>query len=191
MAVTLDWLSRDKMTRAWRWGLPLIIAIVALDQLTKAWVLATPEFRALDCLSGIAPCGKIEISPLFDFSMIWNRGVSFGAMQSDGIGRWILVLLTAGIGVGFFIWLLRAERWMTALSLSLVIGGAIGNNLIDRVRFGAVVDFLDFSGPWFGAHIGEWPVGFPWIFNVADAAISVGAVILLLDQVLASRNRPR
>lgn len=191
MAVTMDWLSREKMTTAWRWGIPVIIAVIVLDQLTKAWVLATPDFRALECLEGIARCGRIEISPLFDFSMTWNRGVSFGVMQSDGIARWLLVFLTAGIGLGFFIWLLRAERWMTALSLSLVIGGAIGNNLIDRVRFGAVVDFVDFSGPWFGWRIGEWGVGFPWIFNVADAAITVGAVILLLDQLLAGRNRPR
>lgn len=191
MAVAVDWLSRDKITRAWRWGIPLIIAIVVLDQLSKAWVLATPEFRAIDCLNGIARCGRIEVSPLFDFSMTWNRGVSFGAMQSEGLARWVLVILTAGIGLGFFVWLLRAERWMTALALSLVIGGAIGNNLIDRVRFGAVVDFIDFSGPWFGLRLGDWPVGFPWIFNVADAAISVGAVVLLLDQVLASRSRPR
>lgn len=191
MAVTMDWLARDKITRAWRWGIPLIIAIIVLDQLSKAWVLGSPEFRAIDCLNGLAPCGRIEVSPLFDFSMTWNRGVSFGVMQSDGIGRWVLVLLTAGIGIGFFIWLLRSERWMTALALSLVIGGAIGNNLIDRVRFGAVVDFIDFSGPWFGWTIGDWPVGFPWIFNVADAAISLGAIILLLDQLLAGRSRAR
>ena len=87
MAVTMDWLSREKMTTAWRWGIPLVIAIVVLDQLTKAWVLGTPEFRAMDCLVGAAPCGRIEISALMDFSMIWNRGVSFGAMQVDGHRR--------------------------------------------------------------------------------------------------------
>jgi signal peptidase II len=68
----------------------------------------------------------------------------------------------------------------------MVVGGAVGN-LIDRARFGAVVDFLDFSGPWFVA--GGLKVGFPWIFNVADACISVGAAILLLDQVLAGRKQ--
>lgn len=190
MAVTMDWLSREKMTTAWRWGIPLVIAIVVVDQLTKAWVLATPEFRALDCLTGVAICGRIEISPLFDFSMIWNRGVSFGAMQAEGLARWGLFVVILGIAIGFTLWLLRAERSLTALALSLVIGGAAGN-LIDRAIFGAVVDFIDFQGPWFGWTVGGWPVGFPWIFNVADAAISVGAVVLLLDQVLAGRNRPR
>ena len=77
---------------------------------------------------------------------------------------------------------------MTALALALVIGGAVGN-LIDRARFGAVVDFIDFSGPWFGMVIGGWKVGFPWIFNVADACISLGAAALLLDQLLAGRKR--
>jgi signal peptidase II len=190
MAVTLDWLSRDKMTRAWRWGIPLIVAIVVVDQLTKAWVLATPEFAALDCLAQRVPCGGIEISALFDFSMTWNRGVSFGAMQAEGLARWGLFVVILGISIGFTIWLLRAERTLTALALSLVVGGAVGN-LIDRAIFGAVVDFIDFRGPWFGWVVGGWPIGFPWIFNVADAAISIGAVTLLLDQVLASRRSPR
>jgi signal peptidase II len=82
------------------------------------------------------------------------------------------------IAIGFTIWLFRAERWMTALALSMVVGGAVGN-LIDRARFGAVVDFLNFSGLYF-----------PWIFNVADACISVGAAALLLDQLLAGRKTP-
>lgn len=190
MAVTMDWLSREKMTRSWRWGVVLIAVIIILDQLTKAWVLATPEFRALDCLDQAVACGKIEVSPLFDFSMTWNRGVSFGAMQAEGLARWGLFVVILGIAIGFSIWLLRAERALTALALSLVIGGAVGN-LIDRAIFGAVVDFIDFNGPWFGWTIGGWPVGFPWIFNVADAGISIGAVILLLDQLLAGRARAR
>ena len=80
--------------------------------------------------------------------------------------------------MAFAVWLLRAARWTTALAVSLIIGGAVGN-LIDRARFGAVVDFLDFSGLYF-----------VWVFNVADAAISVGAVLLLLDQLLISRQSP-
>jgi signal peptidase II len=190
MAVTMDWISRDKMTTAWRWGIPLIIAIVVLDQLSKAWVLSTPEFRALDCLALTVQCGRVEVSSLLDFSMMWNRGISFGFMQADGLARWGLFVVISGIAIGFTVWLLRAERWLTALALSLVVGGAVGN-LIDRAVFGAVVDFIDFQGPWFGLVIGGWPVGFPWIFNIADAAISIGAIILLLDQLLVGRKGPR
>ncbi|MEE2878035.1 MAG: signal peptidase II [Pseudomonadota bacterium] len=165
----------------------LIVLVIIADQATKWAILASSTFNALECLDMTIACGRIEISSVFDLTMLWNRGISFGTLQSDGWMRWVLVLATSGIAVAFIFWLMRAERRLTALSLSLVIGGAIGN-LIDRVRFGAVVDFLDFSGPWFGAHIGNWPVGFPWVFNIADAAITVGAVLLFLDQFLMSRS---
>ena len=169
--------------------LAVIAAVIIADQLTKLAVLSTPAFNALPCLDITVACGQIEISSVFDLTMLWNRGISFGTLQSDGPMRWVLVLATSGIAVAFFYWLLKAERWLTALSLALVIGGAVGN-LVDRIRFGAVVDFLDFSGPWFGAHIANWPLGFPWVFNIADAAITVGAVLLFLDQFLMSRSRP-
>jgi signal peptidase II len=175
---TMQLLPRDKMTREWRWGVPLILALIAVDQLTKAWVMGNPAFNAMNCLSDTAQCGKIEVSGVFDFSMIWNRGVSFGALQAEGIARWGLFAMIGVIAVGFTVWLFRAERWMTALALSMVVGGAVGN-LIDRARFGAVVDFLDFQG-----------LFFPWVFNVADACISIGAVALLLDQLLAGRKTP-
>jgi signal peptidase II len=180
-------ISRETMTRHWRWGLPLAAGIVAVDQITKTLVLADARFNALACLDRSAPCGGFPVigpvlndSPLFSLSMVWNRGVSFGALQAEGAGRWLLVLMTTAIAVGFAIWLLRASRPITALALSLVIGGAVGNNLIDRARFGAVVDFLDFSGLYF-----------PWVFNIADAAITIGAGLLLLDQLLASRDAKR
>lgn len=188
MALTIDWISPEKFTRQWRWGAPLILGIIALDQITKSSVLASHELNALGCLQASVQCGRIEVSPLVDISMTWNRGVSFGVMQAEGLARWGLFALIAIIAVGFSLWLLRAHRWMTALALSMVVGGAVGN-LIDRARFGAVVDFIDFTGPWFGARIGGWPVGFPWIFNVADAAITLGAAVLLLDQLLVGRKR--
>jgi signal peptidase II len=168
---------REAITPFWRWGLPLSLAIVVVDQITKAWVLGHQAFNAVACLDRTVRCGKIEISQIFDFTMTWNRGVSFGALQAEGWARWGLFMVTGVIAVVFAAWLLQARRWRTALALALVVGGAIGN-MIDRARFGAVVDFLDFSGFYF-----------PWIFNVADAAISVGAVLLLLDQVLASKPK--
>lgn len=174
------------MERRWMW-FALIVLVIAADQLTKWVILQIPDLAALQCLDPTIRCGKIEISSVFDLTMLWNRGISFGTLQSGGFMRWVLVLATSGIAIGFGFWLLRANRWLTALSLSMVIGGAVGN-LIDRVRFGAVVDFLDFSGPWFGAYIGNVAVGFPWVFNIADASITVGAVLLFLDQFLMSRS---
>jgi signal peptidase II len=178
MAETMQLISRDKMTREWRWGVPLILALIALDQVTKTWVLGNSAFNAMNCLPDTALCGKIEVSGIFDLTMTWNRGVSFGALQAEGMARWGLFAMIGVIAIGFTLWLFRAERWMTALALAMVVGGAVGN-LIDRARFGAVVDFLDFSGMYF-----------PWIFNVADASISIGAVALLLDQLLAGRKTP-
>ncbi|MEL7107815.1 MAG: signal peptidase II [Pseudomonadota bacterium] len=196
------------MTQRFRYGLFFLIpVIVILDQWSKWLILNEPKFNALGCLGDRFECDKIELSSVFDLTMVWNRGISFGFGQSDGIMRWVLVLLTTGIAIGFGIWLFNALRKMTGTALALVVGGAIGN-VIDRVRFGAVVDFFDFSGPWFGWKIPlggvfkylEYPfahptsrdgmlgIGFPYVFNVADAAISVGAVLLFIDQFLMSQK---
>ncbi len=165
------------MSKGFRYALFFLIpAIVVVDQWSKLLILQEPVFNALACLEGAQRCGKIEISSIFDLSMVWNRGISFGALESEGIMRWVLVGFQIAIAVGFAVWLLRVARRWTGLALALVIGGAIGN-VIDRIRFGAVVDFLDFSGMYF-----------IWVFNVADAAISVGAVLLFIDQFLMSRS---
>jgi signal peptidase II len=178
MASTMDWLALAKNPKNWMWGFPMSIGIIAVDQVSKQLVVAQPGLNAIGCRNGLASCGKIELSSVFDISMTWNRGVSFGAFQSEGAGRWLLFLLTGAIAAGFAVWLVKAVRPLTALSLAMVIGGAVGN-LIDRAMYGAVVDFLDFSG-----------LFFPWVFNIADACISVGAILLLLDQLLASRKAP-
>jgi signal peptidase II len=135
------------------WPFFLVPLVVLADQLSKWSVLGEPRLNALNCLHGMEYCGRIVLPGPLDLTMTWNRGMSYGLFQSDGIGRWIL----AGV--------------------MLAIGGAFGN-LIDRVRFGAVVDFIDANG-----------LFFPWIFNVADAAISVGAVLLFVDQFLLSRPK--
>jgi signal peptidase II len=99
-----------------------------------------------------------------------NYGVSFGLLKAGSdTARWLLVALSLAISGLFLNWLRQAPRTSTALALGAVIGGAIGN-MIDRIKFGYVVDFLDFND-----------VLFPWVFNVADAAITVGAIGLVLD----------
>lgn len=176
----------DAKLRPWIWGLPTILTLVLIDQLSKAAIFTNPAFDPMACLAtSKLECGQIVVvpplltpDPGFSLHLIWNRGVSFGALQADGIARWVLFILTAGIALGFLAWLFLTRSRITALALTLVVGGAVGN-LIDRARFGAVMDFLDFRGLYF-----------PWIFNVADSAITIGAIILLLDQLLVGRRRP-
>ncbi len=166
-----------KLATQTAWPFFLIPFVVLADQLTKWLVLAEPRFNALGCLDRMEPCGQILLPGPLDLTMLWNRGMSYGLFQSDGIGRWILAAIMLAIALGFLAWLLQAAgRWLK-LALAMVIGGAFGN-LIDRVRFGAVVDFIDANG-----------LMFPWVFNVADAAISVGAVLLFVDQFLLSRPK--
>jgi signal peptidase II len=101
-------------------------------------------------------------------------------LQADSaLARWGLMALSGGIALVFAMWMRTAARQMTMTALALVVGGALGN-MIDRLRFGYVVDFLDFSG-----------LFFPWIFNVADAAISVGAALLVLDYAFHGDEKPK
>jgi signal peptidase II len=149
----------------------LIGVIIGLDQASKYWVL-----NHLDLLR----LGKIELSSIFDLTMVWNYGVSFGALKAHADWqRWGLVGLSAIIASVFAAWLFKAERRQTAFALALVIGGAIGN-MVDRIRFGAVADFLDFSGFFF-----------PWVFNVADAAITIGAILLAIDMLMNPDDPPQ
>lgn len=162
-----------------RFGLILAAVVIVVDQLTKWWILGPMDFSPLGCLQMIGPCGFIEVSPIFDLRMVWNRGVSFGLLRADAdMARWGLVALSLVISGVFLWWLKDATRRLTAISLGLVVGGALGN-VIDRIRFGAVADFLDFSGLWF-----------PWVFNVADAGITVGAILLAVDMVFFSETEP-
>lgn len=161
-------------------GLLIAAAVFIADQIAKYLILGPLGFSPEGCLQGGYGCGFIELSPIFDLRMVWNRGVSFGMFRADsGVGRWALVLMSFVISGVFAMWMRNAVRSLTVAALGLVIGGALGN-VIDRIRFGAVVDFLDFSGLWF-----------PWVFNVADAAISVGAGLLLLDFLLHGEEKPK
>jgi signal peptidase II len=152
-------------------GLTLILGILALDQASKYWIVNVLRLPDI---------GQIELSGIFDLTMVRNYGVSFGAFTADADWeRWALVGLSVVIASIFSVWLTRATRRQTVLALALVIGGAIGN-VIDRVRYGYVVDFLDFSG-----------IGFVWVFNVADSAITIGAILLALDMLFNPDEAPQ
>lgn len=142
--------------------------VVVLDQISKHWILFVYDLpnRVSETLVG----------PL-RLTMVWNRGVSFGLFRADqDLTRWALTGFSLVVAIILAVWARKADRRMMAVALGLVIGGAIGN-AIDRTRFGAVADFIDAS-----------QLYFPWVFNVADSAITVGVVLLLLDSL--RRERP-
>jgi signal peptidase II len=154
--------ARPDVTRLGLFAYGLALAVVVLDQLSKAWVMTGLH---------LAERGQIPVLPFFRLTMVMNRGVSFGLLRADGpVGRWLLVAAALAVVTGMAWWVRRADRPLFAAAVGLIIGGALGNNLIDRARIGHVVDFLDFSGLYF-----------PWVFNVADSAITVGVFLLLLD----------
>lgn len=162
-----------------RFGLTISALVFVVDQIAKWIILEVLRFSPIGCLQGGYGCRFIEVSPFFDLQMVWNRGVSFGLLRADqDVARWALVALSFLISGVFYWWLRGATRKMTAAALGLVIGGAMGN-VVDRIRFGAVADFLDFNGLWF-----------PWVFNVADAAITVGAVLLAIDMIFFTETEP-
>ena len=142
------------------------LLVVVLDQLTKAWMMGGLDLREM---------GQIPVwSPIFNLTWVENRGVSFG-LFGDGSARWLLSAFSIAVAGALGWWALKADRRLLITAIGLVMGGALGN-VIDRIRFGYVVDFLDFSG-----------LGFPWVFNVADAAINVGVILLILDSLKSER----
>ncbi|GAB4523427.1 MAG: signal peptidase II [Parvularculaceae bacterium] len=149
-------------------GMVLAVVIILADQASKFWILKVFDLPAK---------GSVEVLPFFSLSMVWNEGVSFGFLAGSG-ARHVLIVFSIVVAILLSLWLAEARRRMFAFGLGAVIGGALGN-VIDRVRYGAVADFLDFSGLYF-----------PWVFNVADSAITVGAGLILLDSVIGSRERP-
>ena len=144
------------------------LAVIVLDQLSKAWILDGLSLREV---------GRVFVMhPVFNLSYVENTGVSFGLL-GGGSARWFLSLFSVVVAAGLAWWATQADRRILISAIGLVIGGAIGN-AIDRIRFGYVVDFLDFSGT--GV--------FPWVFNIADSAITIGVVLLVLDSVLSDRK---
>ena len=154
-----------------RLGLVLALAIFIVDQLVK-WVVTGPL--------ALQQAGQIVLLPIFNLTWVENYGVSMGFLTADSaVQRWALVGLTAAIGIGVAVWLWRETNRFDVLALGMVLGGAAGN-ILDRVRFGYVVDFLDLHFGGFRPFL---------VFNVADAAITIGVLILLGRALFARSGR--
>ena len=154
-------------------GFAAAIVLFLADQLSK-WAVTKPL--------GIDSLGDAQtITSFFDLRFVPNIGISLGLLPADGhLTRWALVLLTGAISVGVAIWMTREKNRADQIALGFVLGGAVGN-ILDRIRLGYVVDFADL-------HIGEWR---PFlVFNVADAAITVGVLVLLVRALLVREKPP-
>ena len=148
----------------------LALGIFVVDQFSKGLMIGPLALREH---------GQIELLPIFDLTWVENRGISLGLFTADGeLGRWLLVAMTAGIAIGVAWWIRKEQARGDQFALALVLGGALGN-IVDRMRFGYVVDFADLH---FGA------IRPFLVFNVADAAISIGVIILLIRAFMVSRR---
>ena len=139
------------------------------DQASKLLLLYGFGFKEM------VPGERVQVLPFFNLVMVWNHGVSYGLFPAHSPAGTALLVLFSLIAIGALGgWLWHTDRRAVALGLGLVIGGAVGNNLIDRLIYGAVADFFHFHG-----------FGYDWyVFNVADAAITFGVVALLYDALL-------
>jgi signal peptidase II len=155
----------------YRLGFAVALLVFILDQLVK-WAVTHPL--------GLSEIGdQLVLLPIFNFTYVQNEGISLGLLNaSNPLGRWMLVAMTAIIAIGVAVWIGREKNRIDQVALGMVLGGALGN-IIDRVRFGYVVDFADL-------HFGDFR---PFlVFNVGDAAISIAVVILLLRAFLARKD---
>ncbi len=144
-----------------------ILSVFVLDQASKVAVV-----RYFDGNGG-AP---FALTPFLDFTLRWNRGISFSLFaQESAVGPWLLLALTLAVTALLGFWLWRARALLVGLGLGAVIGGALGNGY-DRLAYGAVADFLDLHA--FGRHF--------FVFNLADAAINIGVALLIFDGLFGS-----
>lgn len=161
--------NRD-LTRA----LAVATLVFALDRITKFWVITVLDLPT----HGFIPV----VDPWFNLTMAWNPGINFGLFDMGAGGQWLLIALALAIILGLLFWLRRSGGWLRAIGVGAIIGGALGN-VWDRVKFGAVADFLNVTC---------CGLANPYAFNIADAAIFGGALLLVLfsrDNPDESRNR--
>ncbi len=157
-------------------GLVAGLAVLAADQVSKWWILNVldlPELR------------QVVLLPVLNLTMVWNHGVTFGLLNGLGAaGHIILAAIALAVVAGLGLWLRKAETALVATAIGAIAGGAVGN-VIDRIRYGAVVDFIH-------AHVGSPWGDLSWyVFNVADAAIVCGVGALILDSQFSRRRQAR
>ncbi|MBR0830961.1 signal peptidase II [Bradyrhizobium manausense] len=152
-----------------RAGIIAAVVTVVLDQASKLWLLNVFD---------IARHGAVKVTPFFDLVLAWNTGISYGLLQTDSAtGQIALTAVKVVAVVALAIWMARSHTLLATIALGLIIGGAIGNG-IDRLAYGAVVDFALF-------HIDIGEKTYNWyVFNLADVAIVVGVAALLYDSFL-------
>ena len=152
-----------------RSGVIAALAVLALDQASKLWLL-----RVFD----IGHRGAVKVAPFFDLVLAWNPGISFGWFQNDSPAAQVVLMIVKAVAVIVLaIWMARSRTLLATVGLGLIIGGAIGN-AIDRFAYGAVVDFALFHLQ-IGGNTYNW-----YVFNLADVAIVAGVAALLYDSFL-------
>jgi signal peptidase II len=157
------------LSTPFRSGLLAAVVTLVLDQASKLWLLFGFD---------IARRGAVKITPFFDLVLAWNPGISFGWLQNDGpLAQTALLAVKAVAVIVLAIWMARSRTVLATVALGLIIGGAIGN-AIDRVTYGAVVDFALFHVR-IGGQQYDW-----YVFNIADVAIVAGVAALLYDSLL-------
>jgi signal peptidase II len=152
-----------------RLGVIAAVVVLALDQASKLWLLF---------IFDIAHRGAVRVTPFFDLVLAMNPGISFGWFQNDGpLAQVVLMTIKSVAVIVLAVWMVRSRTLVATLALGLIIGGAIGNG-IDRLAYGAVVDFALFHLQ-IGGHRWEW-----YVFNLADSAIVAGVAALLYDSLV-------
>ena len=161
----------DGLTSHLRAGAIAAIATLVIDQASKLWLLFVFD---------IAHRGAVKVTPFFDLVLAWNVGISFGWFQNDGVlAQIVLTAIKAVAVIVLAVWMARSRNWLATVALGLIIGGAVGN-AIDRVAYGAVVDFALFHVE-IGGNTYNW-----YVFNLADVAIVAGVAAVLYDSLLRS-----
>ncbi|NBJ13733.1 signal peptidase II [Microvirga sp. SYSU G3D207] len=164
--------ARSGLSAASLLGFSAALITLVLDQATKLYTLFVFDLPVKE---------PVEFAPFINLIVVWNRGISYGLFQqSSDLGRWALIVISILAAIGLSVWIRRTSAKLLAASLGLIVGGALGN-VIDRLAYGAVFDFIQF-------HIGSWSW---YVFNVADAAIVAGVVGLLYDSFVLEGRRAR